>query len=117
MENLYKILKYKIIKNSKMSKLCELTHKTIQFGNNVSHSQRKTRRRFEPNLQNISFFSELTNKTHTFKSTPKALKTVNKSGGIDSYLISAKNNHLSKKAADLKKIIVNLFQKSAEIKK
>ena len=95
-----------------MSKLCELTHTKIQFGNNVSHSQRKTRRKFKPNLHNIKFFSYTTKKNYTFKSTAKALRTVNKSGGIDTYLQSTSNDKLSKKAIVIKKTIIALQNNS-----
>ena len=88
-----------------MSRLCELTGTKPQFGNNVSHSQRKTRRTFLPNIQTVSFFSDLMKVKHKFKAVASSVKIVENGGGIDKYLLSTKNSKLSKSALVLKKTL------------
>jgi large subunit ribosomal protein L28 len=63
-----------------MSKICDLTGTKPMYGNNVSHSNHKTRRRFNPNLQKKSFFVPETNEWISLKITAKALRTVDKLG-------------------------------------
>ncbi len=63
-----------------MSKVCQLTGKTVMSGNNVSHSNRKTRRKFYPNLVKKSFFLASENKTITLRISTSALRTVSKKG-------------------------------------
>jgi large subunit ribosomal protein L28 len=88
-----------------MSRKCELTGIIPQFGNNVSHSQRKTRRRFEPNIKTISYLSDITGQKYRFKVTTKAIRTVEKCGGFDAYILAAKDSIMSDKAQQLKKEI------------
>lgn len=64
----------------KMSRICDLTGKKPMVGNNVSHSNKKTKRRFYPNLHRKSFFIPELNKTVTLKVSSKALKTITKKG-------------------------------------
>ncbi len=86
-----------------MSKLCELTGARPQFGNNVSHSNRKTRRKFLPNIQTIGFFSDTMKKEYRFNIAASVLKSVEKNDGIDKFLLnSSRDSELSKKALDLK---------------
>lgn len=68
-----------------MSKICDLTGTKPLYGNNVSHSNRKTRRRFNPNLQKKSFYIPETNEWVSLKVTAKALRTIDKLG-LYSYL-------------------------------
>ena len=89
-----------------MSRKCELTGVAVQYGNNVSHSQRKTRRRFEPNIKSIIYSSELTGKKYRFKVVTKAIRTVEKVGGFDSYMLKVKKDVISSKAAKAKNEIV-----------
>ena len=86
-----------------MSKICELSGISVQFGNNVSHSQRKTRRRFLPNLQRVTFVSDLLRQKLRFRATPAAIRTVEVKGGIDSYLLSVSADKLSAQAAIFRK--------------
>lgn len=72
-----------------MSRKCELTGVGVQFGNNVSHSQRKTRRRFEPNLRVIKYASELTGREYAFRVNARCIRTVDKVGGFDNFIIDA----------------------------
>lgn len=86
-----------------MTRICELTGVTVASGNNVSHSQRKTRRRFLPNLHQATLRSELLSEDFSFRVTPKGLRTVEINGGLDSYLLKTKKDHLSVYAASIKK--------------
>ena len=72
-----------------MSKVCQLTGKRPMYGNNVSHSNRKTRRRFEPNLQRKRFFIPEVDKWVTLRISMHALRTINKKG-IHAYLTELK---------------------------
>ena len=88
-----------------MVKRCLITKKKPLTGNNVSHAINKTKRRFYPNLQNISFFSEILGKNIKLKVTSRGIKTVEKNGGIDSYIINTKNSKLTNETKKLKKIL------------
>lgn len=88
-----------------MTRRCEITGKTVLYGNNVSHANNKQSRRFLPNLQNVSFLSETLNRTISFRVTASAIRTVEANGGIDSYLLNAKPCKLGRRAAALKKMI------------
>ncbi|TAE33620.1 MAG: 50S ribosomal protein L28 [Alphaproteobacteria bacterium] len=85
-----------------MAKRCALTGKSIQFGNNVSHSQRKTRRRFDPNMQKISVLSETLGERITLKIPVSTLRTIEHNGGIDSFLLNTSNLKLTADAITLK---------------
>lgn len=88
-----------------MSRRCEFTGKGVLTGNNVSHANNKTRRRFLPNLQRASLVSDLLGETVRVRLSTRALRTVEKNGGLDEYLLSTKTDALGKKARDLKKRI------------
>ena len=75
-------------------------------GNNVSHAVNKTKLRFLPNLQTSSFFSEILGKNIRLKVTSKGIKTVEKNGGIDNYLLNLKNSKLTENSKKLKKILL-----------
>ena len=83
-----------------MSKRCELTGKAPLKGHNVSHAKNKTKRRFLPNLKKVSFRSDILKKD--IKLNVAALRTVDFKGGLDKYLISAKNKKLSNKVKKIK---------------
>ncbi len=89
-----------------MSRECELTGTKPITGNNVSHSQRKTKRRFLPNLVNVTLHSEALDQNFKLRIAAKALRTVDKLGGLDSYLAKAKDDVLSDKARKIKRDIV-----------
>ena len=89
-----------------MSMRCELTGKSFQTGNNVSHAKNKTRRKFIPNLQNVKLFSKILNKFINMKISVRALKTVEKNGGLDEYLTKTSNRALAPEAIALKKSIL-----------
>ncbi len=89
-----------------MSKKCNITNVKPMTGNNVSHAVNKTKRRFLPNLQTSSFFSEILGKKIRLKVTSKGIKTVEKNGGIDNYLLNLKNSKLTENSKKLKKILL-----------
>ena len=90
-----------------MVKKCDITNVKPMTGNNVSHAVNKIKRRFFPNLQNTSFFSEILGKKIKLKVTSKGIKTVEKNGGIDKYLLNSKSSKLNNETRKLKKILVS----------
>jgi large subunit ribosomal protein L28 len=88
-----------------MSRRCELTGKGTQVGNNVSHANNKTKRIYRPNLQHISFASEALGNSYRLKVSMNALRSVDRIGGIDPFLLKAKDTSLSVKALRLKRLI------------
>ena len=89
-----------------MSRVCELTGKSVMSGNNVSHAMNRTRRRFLPNLQQVSLPSEVLGRALKLRISANALRSVEHNGGIDAFLVKAKDTQLSSKARKLKKQIV-----------
>ena len=89
-----------------MSRKCELTGVAVQYGNNVSHSQRKTRRCFQPNVRNVIYKSELTGGQYKLKVVAKTMRTIEKLGGIDAFMLKAKSSSMSLKAKKLQREIV-----------
>ena len=88
-----------------MARRCELTGKAVQSGNNVSHAHNKTRRRFLPNLCNVSLISDSLGRTIRLRVSAKALRTVEHRGGLDAFLLKARDGELSLKARRLKREI------------
>ena len=88
-----------------MSRRCDLTGKTAQTGHKVSHSNRKTKRRFLPNLCNVTFMSDALNRSVRLRVSANALKSVDHRGGLDAFLLKAGDDELSKEALDLKRQI------------
>ena len=84
-----------------MSRECELTGTKPMVGHNVSHSNIKTKRRFLPNLVNVSLRSDALDQTYKFRITAAALRTVDKVGGLDAFLLKARVG-LSPKASKIK---------------
>ena len=91
-----------------MSRVCQVTGKRPMTGNNVSHANNKTRRRFIPNLQNVSLYSDKLGKKLKFRIATSTLRTVEKNGGIDSFLLNAFSENLSSNAKKYKKSISKL---------
>lgn len=91
-----------------MAKICELSGKKVMTGNNVSHANNRTRRRFLPNLCNVSLVSEKLNQTIRFKISANALRSVEHNGGLDNFLLKAKEKSLSPKAKRLKKKLLKV---------
>jgi len=96
-----------------MARRCELTGKTLLVGNNVSHANNKTKRVFRPNLQVISLASDSLKQTYKLKICMSALRTVDKVGGLDVYLLKAKDATLSTKALRLKRQVERKLEAAA----
>lgn len=88
-----------------MSRRCELTGKGPMSGNNVSHANNKTRRRFLPNLNDVSLQSETLNRVVKLRISAAALRSVDHRGGLDAFLAKAKDDTLSDTALKIKKEI------------
>jgi large subunit ribosomal protein L28 len=88
-----------------MSRRCELTGKAVQFGNLVSHSNRKTRTRFLPNLVHVTLISEALERAVRLRVSAAALRSVEHRGGLDNFLAKAREAELSDKAVELKREI------------
>ena len=93
-----------------MSRRCELTGKGVMVGNNVSHANNKTNRRFLPNLNDVTMLSEVLDRSFKFRVSAAALRTVDHRGGLDGFMAKAKDNELSEKALRVKREI----QKASE---
>ena len=88
-----------------MSRRCELTGKSVQAGNKVSHSNRKTRTRFLPNLCQVTLISDTLGRSVRLRVAAAALRSVEHRGGLDSFLVKARITDLSEGAAELKREI------------
>jgi large subunit ribosomal protein L28 len=88
-----------------MSRRCDLTGKGVLVGHKVSHSNIKTKRRFLPNLLNVTMMSDSLGRSVRLRVSANALKTVDHRGGLDSFLLHAKDAGLAPKMRDLKKAI------------
>ena len=89
-----------------MSRVCELTGKGPMSGNTISHAHNKTRRRFLPNLNEVTMISDVLGQSFKFRVTAAALRSVDHRGGLDAYLAKAKDEELSAAALKVKKDIV-----------
>lgn len=88
-----------------MSRKCDLTGKAFQTGHKVSHSNRKTKRRFLPNLVRVTMTSEALSRAVRLRISANALRSVDHRGGLDAFLAKAKEADLSPRALDLKREI------------
>ena len=88
-----------------MARRCELTAKAVLTGNKVSHAHNKSRRRYLPNLQHVSLLSDILGQTLRMRVSAHAIRTVEKQGGIDAFLLGAKDDKLSLNAQRLKRRI------------
>ncbi len=85
-----------------MSRECELTGKSPMVGNRVSHSNVKSKRRFLPNLVRVTLHSEALKRAFRFKIAASTLRTVDKQGGLDAFLLKAKKGTLNARAAKIR---------------
>ncbi len=88
-----------------MSRVCELSGKGPITGNKVSHANNKTRRRFLPNLNDVTLISDVLGQSFQFRVSAAALRTVDHRGGLDAFLAKAKDEELSDRALKIKKEI------------
>lgn len=89
-----------------MSRICELTGKGRQVGNNVSHANNKTKRTFLPNLQNVTLLSDALERSIKLRVSTHGLRSVEHNGGLDNWLAKTSDDKLSLKARRLKRDIV-----------
>ncbi|MGQ4275052.1 50S ribosomal protein L28 [Terrihabitans sp. B22-R8] len=97
-----------------MTRRCELTGKSVLVGNLVSHSNRKTKRRFLPNLVQVSLLSDVLKQSVRLRVTTHALRSVEHRGGLDAFLLKASDDELSQKAREIKKKIRKAGEDTAE---
>jgi large subunit ribosomal protein L28 len=96
-----------------MSRRCSISGKGVLSGNNVSHAHNKTRRRFLPNIQISSMPSEILGRSVKLKLSTQTIRTIEKNGGIDAYLLSTSNRKLSVEALQLKRRIKKISEKTS----
>lgn len=96
-----------------MARRCELTGKAVATGNNVSHAKNRTRRRFLPNLCDVSLLSDTLGQKVKLRVSAAALRTVEHRGGLDAFLAKAKDSELSANALKVKKLIAKKQQAAA----
>ena len=89
-----------------MSRVCELSGKGPMSGNKVSHANNKSRRRFLPNLNEITLISDILGRSFKLRISAAALRSVDHRGGLDAYLMKAKDDELSSDARAIKKDVV-----------
>ncbi|MDP3372178.1 MAG: 50S ribosomal protein L28 [Candidatus Paracaedibacteraceae bacterium] len=88
-----------------MSRLCPITGKKGLSGNHVSHANNKSKRRYQPNLQQVSLMSEALGRSVHMRMTTRGLKTVEFHGGLDAFLLRSSTRILNSELRSLKKII------------
>jgi len=96
-----------------MARRCELTGKGPMVGNNSSHANNKTRRRYLPNLNDVTLQSEVLNRGIKLRITAHALRSVDHSGGLDAFMAKAKDVELSPSALKVKKEIAKALAVTA----
>ena len=88
-----------------MARRCAFTGKGVQTGNNVSHAHNKTRRRFLPNLQRTSLYSDALGQMVRVRLSTRAIRTIDHKGGLDAFLLGTANAKLGDEARRLKRRI------------
>lgn len=89
-----------------MARRCELTGKGVMVGNNVSHANNRTKRRFLPNLVNVTLISEALDRRVKMRISAAALRTVEHRGGLDKFLMAAEDGKMSERMRKLKRELV-----------
>ena len=95
-----------------MSKACSLTGKRVMRGNNVSHAHNKTRRSFEPNLQSTRLYSNILQRHIRLRIAASTLRTIDKKGGLDEFLLGYRNAKLAEQAKKLKRTVLKSLAKN-----
>ena len=93
-----------------MSRRCDFSGRAVQTGNNVSHSNRRTRRRWLPNMQVASFDSEILGRRIRLRLAVRAIRTIEYKGGLDAFLLGTANRDLGEAALKLKREILAVQQ-------
>ena len=96
-----------------MARKCALTGRGVQTGNNVSHAHNKTRRRYLPNLQDVSLMSDALGHAVSLRVCASTIRTVEHNGGLDAYLLNTSNLKLTDEAKKLKRRIQRALAKAA----
>lgn len=98
-----------------MTRMCELTGKGVQTGNNVSHANNRTRRRFLPNLCQVTLISDALGQRYRLRVSAHALRSVEHRGGLDAFLLKASETDLSQRARLLRRQIVKKTAEAATV--
>src|SRR5690349_22937096 len=96
-----------------MARKCAITGKGVQVGHNVSHANNKTKRRFLPNLQVTSMLSDALNQSIRMRLSSRGIKTVERAGGLDSWLLKASNTDLDQETRRLKRRVQKALERKA----
>lgn len=96
-----------------MARRCAFTGKGVMTGNNVSHANNRTRRRFLPNLQHASLLSEALGEQVSLRLSTRAIRSIDKAGGLDSFLVKSRDRELGEEALRLKRRILRAQAKRA----
>jgi len=96
-----------------MARRCDLTGKGVQAGNNVSHAHNRTRRRFLPNLQEVSILSDVLGKQLRLRLAAKTIRTIEHNGGLDKFLLGTANTKLTTEAVTLKRQVKKAMEQAA----
>lgn len=97
-----------------MSRRCQITGKVVLTGNNVSHANNKTRRRFLPNLQDVSLVSEVLGSAVRIRVSVHGLRTIEHNGGLDAFLLNTPNRKLPQEALLIKRRVQRVMAKKQE---
>ena len=97
-----------------MSRRCQITGKGVLTGNNVSHANNKTRRRFLPNLQDVSLVSEVLGSAVRMRVSVQGLRTIEHNGGLDAFLLNTPNRKLPQEALLIKRRVQRVMTKKQE---
>jgi large subunit ribosomal protein L28 len=95
-----------------MARRCELTGKGVLTGHNVSHANNKTKRKFRPNLSEVSLISDKLDRTVKLRISKNALRSIDHNGGLDAFIVKQDNDNLSDRARRLKREIVRAAAKA-----
>jgi large subunit ribosomal protein L28 len=96
-----------------MARRCSISGKGVQYGNNVSHANNKTQRRFLPNLQSTRLLSDVLGQQVRLRLTTHAIRTIEHNGGLDAYLLKTPDAKLSAEAQRLKHRIAKAAARTA----
>ena len=96
-----------------MSRRCQITGKGVLSGNNVSHANNRTRRRYLPNLQDTALLSDILGAPIRMRVSTRGIRTVEHNGGIDAYLLGTQDSHLTVEAKALKRRLLRAQAKRA----
>ena len=96
-----------------MARRCELTGKGVLSGHNVSHANNKTKRKFRPNVSEVSLISDKLDRTVKLKISKHALRSIDHNGGLDAFIVKLSDDTLSVRARRLKREIARVGAKSA----